>query len=133
MSTSQPQPPQVTFSSFLPVVMLSIAFAFILVWMLILNVRDYAAATNLRDRLVTAQAQAVGVEEKMKALMMDLITLSEADPDAKAIIEKYQVRFNAPAGRPQTASPDTSGSLPLGTKRSPLPSVTSAVAEAKAP
>lgn len=129
-----PAPQQtVTFSAFLPVLVLSLALGVILVWTLVVSVYEYSAANRQRDQLVTAQFQAAGVEQKIKSLMEGLLTLAETDPDAKAIAEKYQIKFNPPASGTQPLTPGKTGTpVPTG-RKPPLPAVTSAVTEAKAP
>jgi cell division protein FtsB len=109
MNNTPTTQPSVSFSAFLPVVLLSLSFCVILVWTLVVSVYEYSALLRQRDKQNEAQLQAVNVEEKMKALMIDLLSLAETDPDAKAIAEKYQVRFNAPAGGTQPLTPAKPG------------------------
>jgi hypothetical protein len=133
-----PAPQQsVTFSAFLPVTIMALALGVILVWTLVVSVYDCTAVNRQRDQLVAAQYQAINVEQKVKSLMEGLLTLAETDPDAKAIAEKYQIRFNAPAGGAQPLTPARTGTPTSSTtpsvKRPPLPAVTSAVTEARSP
>lgn len=132
---NNPSPQQtVTFSSFVPFVILSIGIGVVLVWTLVVTVQEYDGLRRQRDQLENAQFQAVGVEEKMKGLMEGLLTLAESDPDAKAIADKYQVRINQPQAGTQPLTPGKGGSTPApASKKSPLPAVTSGVTEAKAP
>jgi hypothetical protein len=134
MSNNPSQQQQtVTFSSFVPLVILTIGFGVILLWTLVAGVQELDALRRQRDQLLNAQFQAVGVEEKMKALMEGLLTLAETDPDAKAIADKYQVKLNPPASGTQPLTPDKTGTSAPAGKKSPLPAVTSVVTEAKAP
>lgn len=128
----------VTFDVFLPVAILSLALAIILVWTLVVSSFEYAAANRQRDQLISAQVQANGVEQKVKSLMEGLLNLAETDSDAKAIAEKYQIRFNQPAGAaaqpltPVRTAPAAPATSPTPKKPS-LPPATSAVTDAKAP
>jgi hypothetical protein len=128
----------VTFNVFLPLFILSLAFGVILVWTLVISSYEYAATNRQRDQLIAAQVQAGGVEQKVKSLMEGLLNLAETDPEAKAIAEKYQIRFNPPSGGMQPLSPAKPGapaspSEVPAVKRPPAPAVTSAVTQAKAP
>ena len=104
MSPAQSEP-KGTFTPFWPLVLLAASLATVLLWNLVLASREYYQALRLRDRQVEAAAQAIATEQKLKALMMELLAMSEADRDAQAIVEKYQVRYNAAApGAPRPAA-----------------------------
>ena len=56
--------------------------------------RQYIALLRLGDQQTTLSAQAQQAEAKLQAMMMDLLELSGTDPDARAIVAKYGIKFN---------------------------------------
>lgn len=108
-----------TFDAFVPILIIAVSVLIFLMWNVAVLVRDLNNAMVVRTQQNMARAQAVGAEEQMKALMMELLGMSQADPDAKAIVDKYQIRFNAPAQQP-------GGPQPAAAKPAPKPAAPAA-------
>jgi hypothetical protein len=84
------------FSPFWPLVFLSVGLGIVLLWTLIASSRSCYAALRARDQQGMAVAQAVDAEGKFKALVEDLLVLAGSDAEAKAVVDKYQIRVNTP-------------------------------------
>jgi hypothetical protein len=54
-----------------------------------------AEAYRTREPVVKQSAE---LQSKLQALVLDLLLLSKTDDDAKAIVGKYNIQQNAPAG-----------------------------------
>lgn len=105
MSVTRPTPsPQPALNAFWPLLLLGVSLGIILVWNVILGTREFYAARSMNDRLGEGLRQAAQTEENVKALFMDLLTLSATDPEAKALVEKYNVRYTPPTA-PAPATP----------------------------
>ena len=113
MSPMQTEPRE-NFGAFWPLAFLAASLATVLLWNLVMGIRDYETAQRLQDRQMLAGAQAAATEQKMTVLMRDLIGMAAADADARTIVEKYQIRYNAPVTAP-AAEPRISGGTVEGT------------------
>jgi hypothetical protein len=85
---------------FLPIAILMIAVLLILGWELYLTKTQGAIwqkQITQREQLVN---QARAVQSDLQKIAFDLMTLSLTDPDARAIVEKYQIKQE-----PNKASP----------------------------
>jgi outer membrane biosynthesis protein TonB len=114
-NNNTPEKPAYTFDAFVPIILISASLLILLVWNVAVLVRDVNNAMLVRTQQNVARAQAVGAEEQMKALMMELLGMAQADQDAKAITDKYQIRYNAPAQQPgavQTPAPKPAPATP---------------------
>jgi hypothetical protein len=96
---------RMVFNPFWPIAFLAVSLGLVLLWNLVASIRGYAAALRLEDQQTMASAQAFDAEEKLKVLMMELLVLAKQDPDAKAIADKYQIRYNAPVPAETPAAP----------------------------
>ena len=99
-------------SVFLPLALLSAALAVV---MLTQTVNAFKLKTALRDgkaQLVDAYRQrdpavkqSTELQKKLQDLVLDLLLLAKTDPEAKAIVDKFQIQQQAPAGTPAPAAP----------------------------
>ena len=99
------------FSSFWPILIMSVSMAAFLCWQVIAAGRQYIALLRLADQQTALSGQAVQAETKLQAMMMDLITLSKNDTDAKAVVTKYGIKYN-PAPQAGSSPVDTLLSQP---------------------
>ena len=100
------------FSIQLPFALLTAAIAVVMVAQ---TVNVFKARTSLRDgktQLTDAYQkrqslvkQSADVQQKLQALVLDLLLLAKTDDDAKAIIQKYNIQQNAPAGSDTVPAP----------------------------
>jgi non-homologous end joining protein Ku len=120
MENNTQEKPAYTFDAFVPVILIAASLMILLVWNVAVLVRDLNNTMLVRTQQNMARAQALGAEEQMKALMMELLGMAQADPDAKAITDKYQIRYNAPAQ--QSGAAQTPAPKPTATPRKPAAS-----------
>ncbi len=100
-------------SILLPFALLSAAIAVVMVAQ---TVNVFKARTSLRDgktQLTEAYQkrqslvkQSADIQQKLQALVLDLLLLAKTDDDAKAIVQKYNIQQNAPAGDAAPAPAD---------------------------
>ncbi len=84
-------------SPFIPVLLLSISIVLLLIWQFIIawNTRgNLRTQFEQRKPLVT---QSELVQGNVQKLVNDLLDLSTTDADAKKVVDKYNIRRNAPA------------------------------------
>ncbi len=84
------------FNPFWPVSLIAVSLLVVLVWNTLLAVQQWHGGYRISVQQEIAVAQTVQAEDKLKAMMMDLIELSKRDQDAKSIVKKYNVTFNQP-------------------------------------
>ncbi|MEP6669308.1 MAG: hypothetical protein ABJF10_09160 [Chthoniobacter sp.] len=92
-------------SILLPFALLSAAIAVVMVAQ---TVNVFKARTSLRDgktqltdayqKRQTLVKQSADIQQKLQALVLDLLLLAKTDDDAKAIVGKYNIQQNAPEG-----------------------------------
>ena len=86
-----------TYSAFLPLLLALIAFLLILSWNLYGVVRQHNYLQRMEVQIGEASAQSAQAEQKLKAMLSDLVDLAAQDEDAAAIIRRYRIVKNAPA------------------------------------
>lgn len=101
MNKSENMPP--SYSSFLPLCLISISMIIIFGWQMTVSVQQYIATIRIADQQVVMADQAAQAESKLQAMMTDLLQLSTTDSEAKSIVTKYRVKLNA----------DKPGAVPL--------------------
>ena len=93
------------FSLQLPFALLTAAIAVVMVAQ---TVNVFKAHSSLRDGQIQLTAayskrealvkQSQDLQQKLQNLVLDLLLLAKTDDDAKAIVGKYNIQQNAPAG-----------------------------------
>ena len=85
-------------TAFWPVVLVTVSLISILTWQVTVanEVKDHV--TQLRDQQVKLVEQSKRMQAGLQKFARDLVDLSKSDPDAKAIVDKYGISINAPAG-----------------------------------
>jgi hypothetical protein len=96
----------------LPFALLSAALAVVMITQ---TVNTFKARTALRDgkaQLTDAYRtrepvvkQSAELQKKLQDLVLDLLLLAKTDEDAKAIVGKYNIQQNAPAGEAPAPAP----------------------------
>lgn len=109
-----------THSAFVPLLLTLIAFLMILGWTLGVTIRQASNLQNVKFQIWQASAQSVQAEEKLKAMLSDLVDLAADDPAAAVIVKRYKIKQNAaaaetPEGRGQK-SEVKSGEKPAAKK-----------------
>lgn len=104
------------FSLQLPFALLAAAIAVVMVAQ---TVNSYKAKNTLRDgKTKLAEAyhsreslvkQSKDVQEKLQALILDLLMLAQTDNDAKQIVAKYNIQQNGAATAPATTPAPADG------------------------
>jgi hypothetical protein len=97
-------------SILLPFALLSAAIAVVMVAQ---TVNVFKARTSLRDgqtpladayqKRQTLVKQSQDVQQKLQALVLDLLLLAKTDDDAKAIVQKYNIQQNGATSAPESA------------------------------
>lgn len=97
--------------TFVPIVLISLSIIFLFVWQLknISQQReglqsskqklDDFAQNNL-PKLDDQVVQAKKIQAGLEKLVMDLLEVAKTDPDAKAIVTKYNIQQQAPPSAP---------------------------------
>lgn len=84
-------------SGFWPLSILCLSLFLVLAWQTFMSLQ---ARSNLRAQFEQRKQmveQSTRAQANLETFVNDLLTLSETDKDAKAIVDKYQIRRNAPA------------------------------------
>jgi hypothetical protein len=105
---------------FWPLVLLALSMATFLGWQVMLSQRQHTALLQLAGQQTLLVGQAKQTESRLQAMMMDLLTLSKTDPNAKAIVNKFGIKYNpAPSAvrlpdvtQPRTKPNSGSGAVP---------------------
>ncbi|HSI10649.1 MAG TPA: hypothetical protein VK961_01335 [Chthoniobacter sp.] len=100
----------------LPFALLSAAIAVVMVAQ---TVNTFKAKNSLRDGKVQLTEaynsriamvkQSKDIQEKLQALILDLLMLSKTDPDAQQIVSKYNIQQNGAATAPAAAPAPAEG------------------------
>lgn len=88
------QPEIKSFSAFLPVVLIAVGIITLLSWNLLLAINQHSAGVRISAQQELQMTQAAQTEQKLKAMMSDLLELSKTDKDADAIIKRYKIALN---------------------------------------
>jgi peptidoglycan hydrolase CwlO-like protein len=91
--------------SFLPTILLALALSFFFIYQLssLYDLRTQLKAQKANaDQQITAQVmQSAQIQSELEKIVRDLLDLSaKGDKDAKAIVDKYGIKVNAPAAAP---------------------------------
>jgi hypothetical protein len=85
------------FTPFWPLFMLAVSLTVFLGWQVTASVQQYIASLRMQDQQAALTEQAAQAETKLQTMMMDLLELAKKDPEARAIVGKYNIKFNPPA------------------------------------
>jgi hypothetical protein len=103
---------------FWPLLLMGCSLAIFLGWQVFQGQQQHANLLRLQGQQEQITKQAAQEESRLQSLMMDLLTLSRTDADAKAIVTKYNIKFNAPKTAPSLpVSPATPLSTPSFSER----------------
>lgn len=123
----------VNLGTFWPLMMLSLSLGIVLLWNVYTGVREYYNALRVRDQLEVTASQAGVAEEKVKALFIDLLAMAANDVEVKAITDKYNVRFTAPAQPGAAAVPPVAAPAKAPAAPAKAPAAVTNVPPVKAP
>jgi hypothetical protein len=103
--------PSTSGKSFLPLTLISLSVIFFFVWQLKMisenrtnlqtnksKLEDFVS--NNSQKVLDQETKAKQVESSLEKLVMDLLEAAKTDPDAKAIVNKYNIKQQAPAATP---------------------------------
>lgn len=83
-----------------PLALMAVSMAIFLGWQDTAAAKQYVSLIRMEEQQTILSGQAAQAEGKLQALMMDLLKLSKTDASARAIVEKYDIKFNPPAMPP---------------------------------
>ena len=89
--------PVPVFSPFWPICLLAASVLVFLIWQVVGAARQHESLVSLGRQQAALAGQAAQTETQLQSLMMDLLQLAEQDEEARAIVTKYNIRFNPPA------------------------------------
>jgi hypothetical protein len=99
-------------SVLLPFSLLSVALAVVMVGQ---TINTFKARTALREGKAQLAdmyrnrepvvKQSAEIQKKLQDLILDLLLLSKTDPEAKAIVDKFQIQQQGPASGAETPAP----------------------------
>ena len=101
---SSPEENTNLFTPFWPLCLMALSLACFMGWQVTAAARQYIGLVRLADQQTLQTGQAAQAESKLQAMMMDLLELAKTDADARAIVSKYGIKFNA-APAPASALP----------------------------
>lgn len=87
--------------AFLPLALLSASLLIILSWQIFLSLQTRTNARAQFEQRKQLVEQSTKLQGGLETLVNDLLTLAETDKDAKAVVDKYQIRRNTPPAAPQ--------------------------------
>ncbi len=96
-AASAPRAPGIVYSPFVPLLLTVISLVVVLGWTMGVTIRQTNNLQSLKFQVWHASAQSVQAEEKLKAMLSDLIDLAETDSAAAAIVKRYKIKQNAAA------------------------------------
>lgn len=85
---------------FLPLTLLASALLLVLSWQVFLSLQVRSNARAQFEQRKQLVEQSTKVQGGLENLVNDLLKLAETDKDAKAVVDKYGIRRNPPAGAP---------------------------------
>lgn len=85
---------------FLPIILLAISIVAFFSWQLKGISDQRNALQNTIARLQEPTKQSQQVQSSLQQIATDLLDLAKTDPQAKAVVDKYGIRQNAPATVP---------------------------------
>lgn len=88
--------PKADFSAFAPTCLLGVSLVILLGWNLYAMTVQRGVASRALEQQMLQLAQAAQVEEKLKVMMSDLLVLAVDDADARAIVQKYNIKSSVP-------------------------------------
>ena len=83
------------FTPFWPLCLMALSLGCFLGWQVTTAARQYIGLMRIADQQTLQAGQVAQAESKLQAMMMDLLELSKTDADARAIVGKYGIKFNA--------------------------------------
>jgi preprotein translocase subunit YajC len=91
--------------AFIPLVILAISMIVLLGWQVSMTSSQRTMLENALTRGEAAVTQAQQVQGTVSKLASDLLEAAQTDDTAKAIVAKYNIKQNGPAGGGPAASP----------------------------
>lgn len=82
------------FTPFWPLCLMALSLVVFLGWQVTTAAQQYIGLVRLADQQTFQTGQAMQVEKKLQAMMMDLLDLSKTDAEARSIVAKYGIKFN---------------------------------------
>lgn len=94
------QPAVKTYSAFIPLVLIALSVIILFAWNLMVALNQHSAGVRISAQQELQVTQAAQTEEKLKAMMTDLVELAKSDTDAETIMKRYKIAFTPPAKTP---------------------------------
>jgi len=87
-------------SAFLPLTLLGASLLLVMAWQIFLSLQTRANARAQFEQRKQLVEQSTKVQGGLESLVNDLLALAETDKEAKTVVDKYQIRRNAPPTAP---------------------------------
>jgi hypothetical protein len=94
-----------SFSSFLPVTLIALASIILLGWNLYIAINQHSNGVRILAQQEIQLDQATQAEAKLQQMMTDLVEMAKDDAEAKAIVKRYGIAFNAPKNALKAPAP----------------------------
>ncbi len=98
-------PSPVTYTSFAPLLLTLIGLVVLLSWNLFATIQQTSNLQTLKFQVWQATLQSTQAEEKLQAMLSDVIDLAAKDADAAAIVKRYNIKQNLPKNLPLALDP----------------------------
>ncbi len=92
-----------SYSAFTPLLIALIGLLVLLSWNLRITLIQTSNLQIAKAQLGQASLQSAQTEEKLKAMLTDLLVLAPDNPDAAAIVKRYGIKQNGPIAAVPTA------------------------------
>ena len=90
------QAPCAPTNPFGPLVLMAVSLALVLGWNVAQAWQQHRAGKQAQDQQVSLLQQAATTERNLQVMLTDLVNLAATDPQARAIVDKYQIKYNEP-------------------------------------
>jgi hypothetical protein len=87
------------FDSFLPITLIALSLCIVLGWQIFNALQTRKSWQAQYEQRKTLVEQSAKVQGGLEAMVNDLLALAEVDKEAKAVVDKYQIRRNEPAAK----------------------------------
>jgi hypothetical protein len=91
-------------SSFFPFALIAISLIAVLGWQLWTGNQARLNGQRLREQQVRLVEESKKMQHGLELLARDLVTLSQTDEDARALVTKYRISFASPSPSPSPAA-----------------------------
>ena len=89
-----PEPaPRAPANPFGPLVLMAVSLALVLGWNVAQAWQQLRAEKQAQNQQIGLLQQAATTERNLQAMLTDLVVLAHTDPQARAIVDKFQIKY----------------------------------------